>query len=180
MNRENTSAGSGDSGQLAAQSSGNGPARGYSWPPFEPGNLKALRHGANSPRLIAEKAREVHAALLDVAPYLAEPKFLPAVNRYLQAAAREALLHDHVSRVSAGQGPGAVPSRTWEQATAAARLAAKLATDLGLDPIGHARIRALSVNAEAVEMTLGDLMAEGRRTTGWTALHGPTDGQESA
>ena len=143
------------------------PARGYSWPPFEPGNLKALRHGGNSPRLIAEKAREVHAALLDVAPYLAEPKFLPAVERYLNAAAREALLHDHVSRLSAEQGAGAVPARVWEQVTSAARLAARLGTDLGLDPIGHARIRALSVTAEASEATLADLAEQGRGTAGF-------------
>jgi hypothetical protein len=39
----------------------------------------------------------------------------------------------------------------WEQATAAARLAAELGSDLGLDPISHARIRALSSGAEAIE-----------------------------
>jgi hypothetical protein len=153
------------------------------WPsghdPFEAGNDVALKHGAYSERVIAQRAVEVHKALLDCAPYLSEPKFLPAVNRYLQAAAREALLHDHIVSVSEATGAGAVPSRVWEQATAVARLAAKLGSDLGLDPIGHARIRSLSVNAEAAEMTLGELMAEGRRTTGWAALHGPENRQES-
>ena len=148
-------------------------------PDFEPGNGAALKHGAYSGRVIAEKAREVHAALLDVAPYLAESKFLPAVERYLNAAARESLLHEHILTVSNAKGPGAVPSRVWEQATAAARLAARLGSDLGLDPIGHARIRSLSVTAEAAEATLGELMAEGRRTTGWTALHGSESGRES-
>lgn len=121
-------------------------------------------HGANSERAIAVRAEQVHAELLSVAPYLDEPKYLPAVSRYLQAAAREALLHEHITRLSAEKGPGAVPSRVWEQATAAARLAAKLGSDLGLDPIGHARIRALSVSADATEETLRDLIDGGRAT----------------
>jgi hypothetical protein len=131
---------------------------------FVPGNTDAVvTHGATSPRAIAERAEQVHAELLAVAPYLAEPKFAPAANRYLQAAAREALLHEHITRLSDEKGPGAVPARVWEQATAAARLAARLGSDLGLDPIGHARIRALSAGAEATEASLADLVAEGRR-----------------
>jgi hypothetical protein len=58
------------------------------------------------------------------------------------------LLHDYITFVCDEKGPRAVPSRTWEQATAASRLSAKLGSDLGLDVIGHARIRALSVGAE--------------------------------
>lgn len=131
-------------------------------PDFEPGNTVALVHGAYSPAVIAERAQLVHAAILDAAPYLAEPRFLPAVDRYLKAAAREALLHAHIEAVSAAKGTGAVAARTWEQATAAARLAAKLGTDLGLDPIGHARIRALSAGAAASEASLGDLEERGR------------------
>ena len=137
-------------------------ARGYSWEPFQDGNTLALVHGAESPRAINERAIEVHEALLEHAPFLDEPRFIPAVNRYLQSAAREALLHDHIVALSADKGPGAVPSRVWEQATAAARLSSKLGSDLGLDPIGHARIRALSVGAEVGEAGLNRLFAEGR------------------
>jgi hypothetical protein len=136
-------------------------------PDFETGNKAALTHGARSPRAIAAKAAEVHDELLTFAPYLSEEKFLPAVNRYLQAAAREALLHGHIVAVSAKDGPGSVSSRVWEQATAAARLAAKLGSDLGLDPIGHARIRALSAGAEVTEATLADLAATGAQTSGY-------------
>jgi len=125
------------------------------------GHTLSLVHGANSARAIAAKVTEVHSELLTIAPYLAEPKFIPAVHRYLSAAAREALLDDHIRSVSAEKGAGAVSSRLWEQATAAARLAAKLGSDLGLDPIGHARIRALSTGAEATEATLADLATRG-------------------
>ncbi|MGA7419287.1 MAG: hypothetical protein WBW80_14930 [Acidimicrobiales bacterium] len=132
-------------------------------PDFEPGNTFSLVHGADSPRAIAERAEEIHGALLDAAPYLDEPRFLPAVSRYLQAAAREALLHQHIVDTSDAKGPGAVSSRLWEQATAAARLSAKLGSDLGLDPLGHARIRALSVGAEATQAGLSDLRERGRK-----------------
>lgn len=140
----------------------NQPARGYSWEPFQPGHTKSLVHGSESPRAINARAVEVHAELLRYAPYLDEPRFLPAVNRYLQAAARESLLHDFIMTTCDTKGPGAVPSRTWEQATAASRLSAKLGSDLGLDVIGHARIRALSVDAEVGQASLADLIERGR------------------
>jgi hypothetical protein len=134
-------------------------------PPFEPGNQVAKRHGAYSERAIAERAEDVHAELLEHAPYLSESRFMPAVARYLAAASREALLHEHIERVTAAKGAGAVPARVWEQATAAARLAAKLGSDLGLDPIGHARIRALSAASGASEasQSLAELTEQGRR-----------------
>lgn len=129
-------------------------------PPFEP------VHGAESPAEIEKRAEVVHSALLEHAPYLRESRFLPAVHRYLRAAAREALLDDYIQKLCDEDGPGAVPSRMWEQATAATRLAAKLGTDLGLDPIGHARIRSLSSGAAESEQSLAALAAEGARTRG--------------
>ena len=108
------------------------PPRGYKWADATPGNLIALKHGANSDRIIAERAEQVHTELLAVCPWLAEDQFIPAVNRYLQADGREALLHTYISDTAAVDGPGKVSSRTWEQATAASRLAAKLGSDLGL------------------------------------------------
>ncbi len=134
-------------------------------PPFEDGNTANLVHGAYSERAIAERAELVHAELLTYAPYLGEDRFMPALARYLAAASREALLDDHIAKVCAEKGAGAVPARVWEQATAATRLAAKLGSDLGLDPIGHARIRALSAGADASESaaSLAELGAEGRR-----------------
>ncbi len=140
----------------------NRPARGYSWPPFEPGNDVAVRHGAESERFIAERAEQVHAAILEVAPWIDEPHFLPEVARYLRACAREELLHSAIEQVAAAKGADKVPSRQWEQATAAARLASQLAAGLGLTPAGHARLRAVAGTAAVTEVTLADLMAEGR------------------
>jgi hypothetical protein len=35
------------------------PARNYSWPPFEPGNTAAVRHGCYSPLTLAPRAEEI-------------------------------------------------------------------------------------------------------------------------
>ena len=137
---------------------------GRSRDPFPPGNTVALRHGAYSERAIEKRAEQVHATLLEVAPWLtAEQAFAPAVVRYLRAAAREALLDEHIRTVSAEKGVGAVSSRTFEQCTAASRLAAKLGQDLGLSPLGLARLRAQAANAEISAETLADLSDKGRR-----------------
>jgi hypothetical protein len=130
-------------------------------PDFEPGNVLALTHGAQSGRAIEARAAEVHEQLLELAPWCDRPHFLPSVSRYLQAAAREALLHSHIVRLSADKGPGAVPARVWESATAATRLAHTLAGDLGLTPLGEARLRAVAGTAAVTELSLADLMAQG-------------------
>lgn len=140
-------------------------ARGYSWAPFEEGNTVALVHGGNSQRAIAAKAIEVHETLIDHAPYLAEAIFAPQVNRYLQATAREQLLHEYIIKLSDDKGPQAVPSRVWEQSTAATRLAAKLADDLGLSPRGHAELKAIAASAETAESSLSDLRRRGAEIT---------------
>lgn len=130
-------------------------------PDFEAGNTAHLVHGARSPRVIAERAAQVHAELLEVADWLEAEHFAPAVQRYLDAAATEALLMDFIRQVTAEKGVGKVPVRTWEQLTAARRLAAKLGQDLGLDPIGHARLRAVAGHAELVGRSVAEARAEG-------------------
>lgn len=136
---------------------------GRSRDPFPPGNTVALHHGGNSDRKIAAKAIEVHKEIVSVAPWLNEAHFAPAVARYLNAASREQLLHAYVLQRTEEHGAGSVAPRVWEQVTAAARLAAKLGQDLGLDPIGHARLRAVAANASISAATLADLTAEGRQ-----------------
>jgi hypothetical protein len=129
---------------------------------FEPGHELSLQHGAYSPREIAKRAEHVREELLIYAPYLDEPRFYPAVHRYLTACAREQLAHDAVMERGIEAKGG---TRLLEVATAAARLASKLGSELGLDPIGHARIRSLSAGADSSEAAAGlaDLAAVGRR-----------------
>ncbi len=129
----------------------------------EPGNALALKHGAQSERSIEAKAAEIHDHLEQVAPWLAQPEFAPALLRYLRAASREELLHRHIEQMAATKGVEKVASRTWEQATAAARLAAALAQELGLTPLGHARLKVLTAASVGAEVGLEDLIASGRK-----------------
>jgi len=134
-------------------------ARNYSWPPFQPGHRLSVKAGANSPSIVAERAEQVHAHLLQVAPYLDEPIFVPQVNRYLQAAAIESLIHEYV----VAKGIEACSPRMIEQLTAARRLARDLAIELGLSPRGRAELATLIFGAERAEQSLDDLIAEGGR-----------------
>jgi hypothetical protein len=125
-------------------------------PPFEPGNQMALRHGAYSEQAIAERAEQVHAALLDYLPWCADPRYSVSLQRYSQAAAREALAHEAL------MASPKVSPRLLEAATAAARLAWQMADQLGLTPAGHARLKLLFADAVDAEDSLADLAAEGR------------------
>ncbi len=132
-------------------------------PDFEPGNTAHLVHGADSPRAIEAVATEVHEALREVAPWLDEPHFAPAVYRYLRATAREQLLDTFIAETAEAKGAVKVPSRTWEQATAATRLAHNIAGELGLTPLGQARLKAIAGTAALTEDALVKLQTEGNR-----------------
>ena len=132
--------------------------------PYKPGNVEALVHGAESPRVIEGRAAQVHQQLTTVAPWLVEEHYAPALARYLRACAREELLHQHIERVTADGDVARVPVRLWEGVTAAARLAAKLGSDLGLDPLGHARLKAMTGTAALTEASLAEVLAAGRAT----------------
>jgi hypothetical protein len=129
-------------------------------PPFKPENDAALVHGAYSPAVIAERAAQVHDALIEVAPWVAERHYAPSVDRYLKATAREQLAHEALI----GMNPGAKGfTRLLETATAASRLAWHFGDQLGLTPAGHARLKILVAGGEHAEASLADLSEQGRR-----------------
>ena len=144
-------------------STSQGPARGYSWAPFEPGHTLSLVHGGYSETAIEARAAEVRTQLFDLAPWLQKDVFVPAVARFLRAEARERLIHEHIVKVSDEQGPGAVPQRLWEAATACANASMKASALLGLDPQSYARLRATTGTAATTEAGLADLKAAGRQ-----------------
>lgn len=115
------------------------PARGYRWAPFEKGNLVSVKHGADSERLVDAQADDLHAALVEVCPWVTDLD-AGAVRRYCRAEARAVLLSDYVSRVAAEQGPECVPVTVWDSATRADLAADKLSSSLGLTPESRARL----------------------------------------
>ena len=109
-------------------------------PPFEPGNSLALKHGAFSPRAVAQRAAQVRELLQEVAPDLAQPIFEDAIMRYCEAEARSRMLAEHIAAVVDAEGVPSVPPYLWEQASKATTVAAKIGADCGLDAAGLARI----------------------------------------
>jgi hypothetical protein len=87
---------------------------------------------------------------------------MPAVTRYLRAESRALLLHEHIEKLCAEKGAGAVASRVWEQVTACDRLAAQLGHDLGLSPRGRAEVRKATADAEVAGATVADLAEQGK------------------
>lgn len=146
-------------------------------PDFERGNTLSLVHGAYSERAIEAKAEEVHAALLEYAPWCAEERYAPSLQRYLRAAAREELAHRALM-----DNPKLSP-RLLEAATSAARLAWAMADQLGLTPAGHARLKVLVADATTAEASLADLAQRGAqiraRREAQIAGERPPDGHES-
>ena len=156
----------------------SGEARGYSWPTATPGNTIALKHGAYSPVFVREAAAPIIQELFTLAPWLEAPEFLPSVANYAETLAQATLLTGMVAKITAEKGVEKVPSRTWEQLTAARRLVHQMGNDFGLSPLGRARLAATATAADIGQATLADLKAQGQATTGFQE-HGETAEDDS-
>jgi hypothetical protein len=111
---------------------------------------------------MAARAEQVHDAILQVAPYLTEAVYAPAVARYIAAEARRQALDDYVADVCATRGAGKVPSRTWEQLASWVRLTSQLGDNLGLSPLGRAKLKSAVGQGAQAEAGLEKLIAQGR------------------
>ena len=153
---------SGPASGIEAKGAGRGgPARDYSWEPFELGNEAAVRHGAWSERRVAPLADQARTRLLDVAPWLASPAFAPAVEAWARAEARVALVDTYVAE----QGPldeNGKPRPAIELLIRLERLALTLRQAVGLDPASRARIER-DLAAGVHDLDLSDAIAEGRQ-----------------
>jgi hypothetical protein len=65
-----------------------GPARGYSWPPFEPGNTVSLHHGSYAVVALKPRAAEIAAGLRSAMGERFEERFTPAIETAALALAR--------------------------------------------------------------------------------------------
>jgi hypothetical protein len=129
--------------------------------PAKPGNLLALKHGADSPRVIEVAARIIRRDVLEQCPWIAEPIFEDALFRYARSEARARLLSDHIFKVCEEQGAEKIPIRLWEGASAADNCAAKAAADLGLTPLSRAKLALLTTSNERAAQGLEELSATG-------------------
>ncbi len=144
------------------------PARGYSWEPFQPGNLKAMRHGARSERVVGARAQQIREMLVADFPYLASEVFQESVERYCRAEARARLLSDYCMEKAEREGVEKVPPSLWQEASRAESNAMKAAQDCGLDAAGFARVArdlglARSIGQRLQGPGLDALAADGRK-----------------
>lgn len=138
-----------------AEGSGR-PARGYSWPPFQPGHTLTMRHGAYSPRRVDPLATTLVEAVMEATPYLGEASYAPALWAWARAEARVQLLtewlDDHGLLDDDGRPRGAA-----DLLVRCERLAAESRARLGLDPLSRAR---LGRDVTAARVDLAQLFAE--------------------
>lgn len=139
-------------------------ARGYSWPPFEPGNTAAQRHGAQSERQLRPLVNELLEALPAVAPWCGTPAFRPTVEAWAWAEAQAVLYRRWFDEQ--GLDPAAPADKApnglqrWERAEGRAQ---RLRGELGLSPTSLTKLlRGLSaIDAPAAATGLEALRAAG-------------------
>lgn len=143
------------------------PARGYSWPPFEPGNAVARRHGAFAAD-VEDAAVVLVDELLDVpsAQYLTDPVYRPSLRSWAVAEVRCRRLAAYV--VEQGEldedgapRPALEALRTWETRASNER------DRLGLSPLSRARlgrdVAAQNVDVARLWATAEAKIEEGKR-----------------
>lgn len=151
-------------------------------PPFAEGNLAAIRHGADSHRMVAPLAQALERALLVAAPWTARPEFADARASLAWVEAQLVLLQAYLDEhglIADGQPrPPAVRLDRLE-----AR-ASTLRSELGLTPLALAKLLAnLAVFASAGgdDVGLEALRAEGRAiVAAREAALGPVDAEDTS
>jgi hypothetical protein len=168
------------------------PARGYSWPPFEPGNTASVRHGAGSRRILSPIAERFAEQAVEVAPWLDRPAFRSALAAWAWAEAvcsryrawfdERDVLDPETDKPS----PNVQRWHEWERKALTAR------ERLGLDPsslsllmarLAEATKTALPLLADGRDLDgLDQLAAEGRRVLEEATRRGaldPGDGESA-
>lgn len=137
------------------------PARGYSWPPFQPGHTLSVQHGAYSPRKVDPLAAEFVATVGDLD--WVGPVDMPAVWAWARAEAQVQLLSEYLMAAAEAAGDGVGDLDLDRVRTAYLLLhraegrAQRGRESLGLTPLARSR---LAVNVAATRVDLARLMSE--------------------
>jgi len=136
------------------------PARGYSWPPFQPGHELSLKHGAYSPARYQPRAREVEAQLRATVTWWT-PADAPTIGAYCTALAQVELLEAYLADLGGSAG-GLVDAEGEVRSAATFLLRCQARVDslgskLGMDPLSRAR---LGRDVAAGQVDMAKLMAE--------------------
>jgi hypothetical protein len=131
-----------------------GPRRGWSWPPFEPGNLAALKHGARSPRILAPIADQLAGGLAGLAPWTSAASFQGTVASWSWAEAQAVVLRAYLDEHGLVDDDGQPRPAAAMLERVEGRLAG-LRAQLGLTPLALGRLLATLSQVD------GDKGAEG-------------------
>lgn len=164
---------------------GQGPPRGYSWPPFAEGHELSTKHGAHSPRRVEPVAEQVAAELVAAAPWLDQDAYRPALLALARHEARIALLERWLAEHGLLDGEGR-PQPAAEFLLKVERAAADARSRLGLDPSSRARLERDLAQATAARVDLELVREAGRKAlaahvegAGWALeAGGDTQGQD--
>jgi hypothetical protein len=149
-------------------------ARRYSWEPFKPGNVLAVKHALYSDREVHPLAADLAQRVLSERPELAAYPY--AVSRWARAEARAAMANFWLDVLDfvALEGGEAVPRERWlREVRSDERRAAEEAARLGLDPTSEARLRRDASQAGLNLVALDELTEQGRSAL---AARGPHNG----
>jgi hypothetical protein len=142
------------------------PARGYSWPPFQPGHTLSLRHGARSPRTYQPLARELVAGVLVERPWLAG--YPEALAAWSEAEARCDLLRrwlaDRELLDDAGVSEQVTGALHW--LTRLETVADRLRQRLGLDARSDVELLKGQAEVARTQVDLAAVAAAGREALG--------------
>ncbi|HVV76332.1 MAG TPA: hypothetical protein VHC43_09880 [Mycobacteriales bacterium] len=153
---------------VVRQASGQ-PARGYSWPPFQPGHELSLKSGAWSPKHVDPLALELleEVASDPSTAYLGQPAFAGTLRLWAFAQARAELYAEWLAklpfeeqvRAPKGSRNNRAPIEIWR---ALATSAANLAAQLGLTPLARARLGRDVATAESAAAAVDRVREAGR------------------
>lgn len=145
-----------------------------SWqrPPFAPGHLLSLHHGAWSERTVAPRAREIVEDLLAFArqdgttvAYLLDPSYGLAVRAWAQACARCDLLEEKLLEHEEGCPNGCARCMSWtEQLRRFAGTRLQWTKELGLTPLQRTKLQKDGAQAAAAMYDLEKVRESGKAT----------------
>jgi hypothetical protein len=118
-----------------------GPARGYRWPPFQPGNLVRLKHGARAPRILAPIADQLGTGLAELAPWTSAPSFQGTVASWSWAEAQAVVLRAYLDEHGLVDDDGQPRPAAGMLERVETRLAG-LRSQLGLTPLALGKLLA--------------------------------------
>jgi hypothetical protein len=121
--------------------------RGYRWADATPGNTIALKSGIASERAIVARLPETREEVMAEAPWLDDPVYGSAVERYVRIETLFRMLSQWAEGLIERKGAGAVKPYHWIMLERYARTAAQLAEPLGLDPRSRVELEKLMADA---------------------------------